>query len=199
MNQNNNTKEILNFLKSKVNIDNIYDSWKAPISTLLEYNFSEDRVKNPAGEFMNEIPDWLNFELPLQVKSEYDFILKEKYALFDLTSEISAEYEKLQENYGVDSDNKALGEFIDYLRRQSLHYAGIYNNSSVSQELKDQFEAAKRITLREQFMQDNNKDIRDFLKALKTYTRDILEVQLVYQISRLYKDLADSLTQKIKH
>lgn len=184
--------EVSSRLLSKIDADILYKRIKKLIPELIQKYVPLQEIKDESGKtveilpegFSLEITDKLIAELRERIKSEYSF----EEHLHDLMNLI----EVLTWSQGVDDMHLNLKKFKDDLMVRSRHYSGILGPQYQLDSLKEKYEAAKRVTIREMIMRDNSKDVEDFIDALTSYCYDLCEVEVSLALAKLYKDISES-------
>lgn len=185
-------KEISRKLMSKIDVDLLYDRIKVHIPVILDKYLSPLKIKGENGKDVEVLPDWLKVDIVYDIVDEYKNLIAEEYKTINFMPAILAHIERLTWAQGVDDMAHNLRRFVNDLLKMSTHLAKITPAYPHHYELKEKFEAAKHISIREFLMQDNYKDIADFLEAVTLYCRDLCGIALSLQISQLYWDIAHS-------
>lgn len=185
-------EEISGKLKSKIDVDLLYQRLKSLFYQIVNKHLSPERVKSKDGKVVNKLPSWLTIELSDEIIEEYKALIAKEYTAVNFMPGILSHIERLTRAQGVDDMAHNLRRFVADLKQMSTHMANIGHVSKEDYRLAEKYEDAERITLREHLMQDNGKDIMIFLEALTEYCKDRCRVELSLQLSRLYADIAAS-------
>lgn len=184
--------EVARKLISIVNVDLLYDRMVAHIPSVLDKYLSVDKIKDAEGNIVKTLPEWLDISLAQKVVKEFSSLIAGECSMDTTVSEIITRIEKLTWVQGVDDMVHNLRRFIKDLRNTSAHYAKVYRNEAALEEIKEKYDDARRVTLREHVLKDNDKDVTAFLEALTIYSRDLCVVEISRRLSRLYSDIASS-------
>lgn len=187
-----NDAEISIKLNQDIEANTLYHSFKSCIKPLLDKYFNSPELKDDSGKTVERLPNWLDNNLPGKIVAEYQALIDQKFPAINFIPQIIEHIERLTWLQGVDDMAHNLKNFIDSLNRTSEHFRKISPTRSVNYDLTEKYEAAKRITVREQLMQDNCKDVEEYIDTLRLYSRDLCEEIISNKLARLYCELAKS-------
>lgn len=185
--------QLVKELKALIDVDTVYDNLKKEIPELLKKYYGSSKLCDASGNTLKELPGWLNLELPSRILKEYEEKIGEEVNTLKFLPAIKDELNRVSSKLSEVEMELLISLLKEELIKTARHYEGVSRTSSHSPNLEKKHEDAKRITMRERFMQDNDKDIREFAEALLLYTRDILGLALVDHIAKIYRETADSL------
>ena len=179
-------------LRRAVNPDLLYNKLKEHIPGIIERYFSKDLLKDRKGNTVNHLPESFSpdriekviNDLRRQIALDYNY----KEHLPGLMNEI------MDIRLRVDNNDmkSCLLQLQEELKARAKHYSSIIRPYYQVADLKEKYDAAKRITVREHLMQDNNKDILDYVNSLITFCTDLCEVEISIALSTLYSDISTS-------
>lgn len=184
---------ILEKLRKTIIPEDLYQRLNLHISELMNQYLPKDIAKGDDGKSLNKLPSGVTLELPDIIVSQFRLIIEDEYSYKEyvdiLKEKLSTSTLGLEE-YEIERLTKKLK---NELEERAKHYSGIKNPDFKLKGLREKYEDAQRITLREHLMQDNNKDVEDFVESLKTYCMELCEVELSLALSRFYNDVAATL------
>lgn len=183
---------LLSLLRKSVNAELLYDRLKRQIKEVIGRHIPRELLVDGKGRVVNVLPDSLDLELPDKVVAEFKECISSEYKPAEHLQGLLERIEKMRVSLETEELKKILSKFRERLDAYALHYSEIKRPDYQLKSLRKKYEDAKRITLREHLMQDNNKDVADFAEALATYCADLCEVELSLALSRLYADMARS-------
>lgn len=185
-------EEISRKLKDKIDAELLYQKIKVHIPALIDKYLSPEKLKDKNGKFVDELPQWLTPQIAEQVVAEYRAIISREYSALNFLPDILAHIERLTWAQGVDDMAVNLRRFVSDLRAMAAHYHTFTPCSPEHYEIEPKYEAAKRITIGEHVMRNNDRDIADFLAAMRAYCSDLCLMHISIMLSKLYADLAAS-------
>lgn len=185
-------KEISRRLNKDIAADYLYQRLKERMNQILDRHLGECMIKDESGETVDVLPDELSLDVVDDIEDEYRRAIAREYGAVNFMPALLDHIEKLTWHQGVDDMAANLRAFRDKLHGLSSHYASATSQLPTFYNLEEKYKAARRITVRERVMQDNDKDITDFLESLRSYCRDMCGAGLVRCLSKLYADIADS-------
>lgn len=185
-------KEISRRLNKDIAADYLYQRLKERMNRILDRHLGEYMIKDENGETIDVLPDELSLDVVDDIEDEYRRAIAREYDAVNFMPALLVHIEKLTWRQGVDDMAANLRAFRDKLHGLSSHYASATSQLPTFYNLEEKYKAARRITVRERVMQDNDKDIADFLESLRSYCRDMCGAELVRCLSELYADIADS-------
>lgn len=182
--------EVSRRLRATVNPDLLYDRISRHIPELIQKYLSSSKLLKDNGDTVDILPDGFDMEAADRIVLEMRGVVEREYsyeehlpALFNLVKDLT-------DKEGETHMAVCLKQFRQDMEKRSRHYADIQRPDFKRKELYRKYEAAKRITVRERIMQDNDKDVTDFVDSLTLYCRELCEVEVSLALARLYHDIA---------
>ena len=185
-------EEISKKLKSRINSELLYDQMKKYIPEVIEEFLSTEKLKDEKGNLTNELPDYFTPDYPEKIVNAYREKIDREYTAKYFLPEIIKHIERLTWVQGVDDMIHNLRQFMSDLRATSSHLSQVSRTKPEFYNLKEKYEAARKVSLREHLMRDNYKDIVAFNEALANYCRDLCGEEMTLRLSMLYSAIADS-------
>jgi hypothetical protein len=147
-------------------------------------------------EMGNMLAKELNMELKEKVvkelKMKFEELLADTGTVETVMNKVMTLVEKARIDMGKDAANKELmkvaNNLVQYANNRLLF---IPEPPCREEELKEKYEQAKRITVMEHIMQNNEKDVIDFYRALIGRTEWECRNQIERQTSQVLRDLAE--------
>lgn len=185
-------REISSKLKSSLDTDKIYHKIKCEITNTLNRHLSFDRLKNSAGELVTVIPDWLSPDIVKTIVTDYSVTISENFNKQKYLPALIQQIEKLTWAQGVDDMADNLKVFLSNFKSAAHLYSNMPRPEYNDYEIKEKFEAAKRITVREHIFRDNSEDIIALRSAILGYAQEMCEIEMYRQLAELYTDIAET-------
>lgn len=187
------SREAARKLTEAMDTDGIAKEMKTLIDSRIDSDLSIEKIKDSDGKILRVIPDWLNPDLAESIVSKYRDTIQLRFNKESCLPGVLHHIEKLTWSQGVDDMIDHLETFLAMLTLASKHCAEINHPDLPDFDLKDKYEAAKRVTVREKLMGDNDKDVLEFRNALTDYVREWCQVEMYAHLSRLYSEMASDI------
>ena len=179
-------------LRKAVNAEHLYDKLKRRIPAVVEKHLPSELIRDEKGRVVNVLPENLDIAIADRIVADFKEVIAEEYSLSEHLRNLMSRIENMKASLETEETRSILAKFIEDLKKHARHYAEIQRPDFRLKELRKKYEDARRITVREHLMQDNNKDVADFAEALASYAADLCEVEVSLALARLYSDIAES-------
>lgn len=176
--------------------DTLYSRLKKHIPLIIEKHLSPSMIKDERGKTVNILPEAFSLDVSQHIVADIREIIAREYSYSDQLLQLIDKINVLKETVSTEEMKNLLLELKTDLKKRSKHYAEIKRPHYQMKALRDKFEDAKRITVRERLMQDNNKDVEEYVDTLTSYCIDLCEVEVSLALARLYFDISESAELK---
>ncbi len=184
--------EVSDKLRKSLDTDHIYFEMKKEIPEVANKFLSLDLLKDKKGVFVKELPDWLTPDITKTIVEEYRRRIERNFTKETYLPILISMIEKLTWAQGVDDMAENLKIFLAGVKAAATQYANIPQPDHIDYGIKEKYEAARRVTLRERIMGDNDKDVLIFRSALLGYAQELCEVEMYNQLAKLYEEVVET-------
>lgn len=187
-----NYKDSVAQLRKTIDPEPLYDRLKKHVPEIIEKYISLSKIMDDKGKIVEVLPDDLNIDVSDYVVDEIKKHISSDYSYKEHLPKLKAEIERFEAVCNKEEMKILLEKLKEDLEDRARHFNNINSPHYQLDALSEKYEDARRITLREFLMKDNNKDISDFTEALTSYCMDLCEVEISLALSNLYSDVANS-------
>lgn len=185
------SQQVSEKLKLEIATERLYRKMKSAIMPVCDKYLALNRIMQD-GNVVDILPDWLNLSLLETIAGDYRHLIEKEYASENYLPAILFQIERLTWLQGVDDMADNLRQFVADVKKLSEDYANIPAPVQDDYDLQQKYEEAKRVTIREYIMGDNDDDVAVFRGLLLAYAQDTCEMLLYRQLAKCYADIADS-------
>lgn len=181
---------LLNMQKA-LGVEAVYTRLKREMINCISSQLPAD-ITMPDGKPCNVLPENLNPDISSEIVEIYGNAIHGNCRPEEFIDDITACIEQLCWVTGVEEMTKIFFQYICFLRSTAEHYRTGTKHCSLPDDLIAKYQEARRITLSERLLNNNSKDIQDYLDELRKYTRELCEERMYRYMSTLFEAIADS-------
>lgn len=186
------SEEVSERLQRRIDVESINRRLKKAVVPTIDKYLALRRIKDKRGGFLSVLPEWLNPALVDEIVKDFQRQINKECDFESLISSILAQIERLTWLQGVDDMAENLCVFLEESGRLSKDYAEIKAPAPEDYDLLKKYKAAKRITIKERILGNNDEDVAVFRGAMVAYARSACETAIHKYLAEVYACIAGS-------